>query len=171
MRVVLLLGAAGALALTLAACGQKPSAVAGANGGAPPASSSDVNQASGYSQTDAAVPLVDGKPMWAANRKHTAQDNAQYQFAKNGGDFGARSETDYVTKVHAFIERPPSDIETLDRKNGDRLMYDAKANVFAVVSKDGAPRTMFKPRDGATYWAQQKDRESKRASGSAGDQS
>ena len=36
--------------------------------------------------------------------------------------------------------------------------YDAKANVFAVVTKDGAPRTMFKPRDGAAYWDQQKER-------------
>ena len=173
MRVVLLLGA-GALALTLCACGQKPSAVAGASGAAPSPLSSDVNQASGYGQRDAAVPMVDGKPMWAPNRKHSAEDNAQYQFTKNGGDFGARSESDYVTKVHAFIERPPSDVETLDRKNGDRLMYAAKTNVFAVVSKDGAPRTMFKPRDGASYWSQQKVREAKNAkaaSGAASDQS
>jgi pyocin large subunit-like protein len=167
MRVVLLMGAA-ALALTLSACGQKTSAVTGANGVSPSSPSAGISQAAGYDQRDASVPLVDGKPMWAANRKHSAQDNAQYQFAKNGGDFGARSESDYVAKVHAFIERPPSDVETLDRQNGDRLIYDAKANVFAVVSKDGAPRTMFKPRDGASYWAQQKDREAKRAAGAAG---
>ena len=38
-------------------------------------------------------------------------------------------------------------------------MYDrGSANVFAVVSRDGAPRTMFKPRDGAAYWQEQKDR-------------
>jgi hypothetical protein len=36
-------------------------------------------------------------------------------------------------------------------------MYDPKANLFAVVDKDGAPRTLFKPRDGTSYWAQQKD--------------
>jgi hypothetical protein len=27
-----------------------------------------------------------------------------------------------------------------------------------VVSRDGVPKTMFKPRDGAAYWAQQKER-------------
>ena len=54
----------------------------------------------------------------------------------------------------------------INRQNGDRLIYDPRANVFAVVSKDGAPRTMFKPRDGAAYWAQQKDREARRAEGS-----
>ena len=112
--------------------------------------------------------------MWAANRTHSAEENAQYQFTKNGGDFGAASEADYVTKVHAFVDRPPADVETIDRRNGDRLIYDPKDNTFAVVSRAGAPRTMFKPRDGASYWSQQKEREQQRAksdSGSGGDQS
>ena len=111
------------------------------------------------------MPKVDGKPMWAANRKHTAEENAQYQFAKNGGDFGAANETDYVKKAHTFVDRPPHGVETIDRSNGDKLIYDPAGNVFAVVSRDGAPRTMFKPRDGASYWAQQKDRESQRGKG------
>jgi pyocin large subunit-like protein len=107
--------------------------------------------------------------MWAANRTHTAEENAQYQFGKNGADFGAHSETDYVTKVHAFIDKPPRDLQTLDRANGDRLEYDAKGNTFLVLARNGAPRTMFKPRDGAAYWTQQKDREAKR--GKAGQDS
>jgi pyocin large subunit-like protein len=168
MRVVLM-GAAGVLALSLAACGGRPSAVP--SGGqeqaaAPPASAPSYapeRQSSNASDPrDAPVPLVDGKPMWAANRKHTAEENAQYQFAKNGADFGARSEDDYVAKAHAFIGHPPSGAQTLQRRNGDTLIYDPRANVFAVASKDGAPRTLFKPRDGAAYWAQQKDREAKR---------
>ena len=41
-----------------------------------------------------------------------------------------------------------------------------------MVTKDGAPRTTFKPRDGAAYWAQQKSRETARArSNSGGDNS
>ena len=111
---------------------------------------------------DLPVPQVDGKPMWAANRKHSAEENAEFQFGKNGGDFGARSETDYVTKAHAFIERPPHDVQTLARDNGDKLMYDPNGNVFVVVASTGAPRTMFKPKGGAAYWAEQKDREVKR---------
>jgi pyocin large subunit-like protein len=106
--------------------------------------------------------------VWAANKKHTAEENAQYQFTKNGNDFKAASEGDYVAKAHAFVEHPPAGVETIDRSNGDRLIYDAKANVFAVVNKDGAPRTMFKPRDGAAYWAQQKTREAERAKNGGG---
>jgi pyocin large subunit-like protein len=103
------------------------------------------------------IPQFHGKPLWAANKKHTAQENADYHFKRDGEAVGATSEDDFLAKVHAFVDSPPKGTETLTRSNGDRLMYDARANLFAVVDKDGAPRTLFKPRDGAAYWAQQKD--------------
>jgi hypothetical protein len=105
---------------------------------------------------DADAPRYHGKPMWAANRNHSSQENADYQFKKNGADLGAGSEDDFIAKAHAFVDHPPEGAETLKRANGDVLVYDAKSNVFAVVAKDGAPRTIFKPRDGAAYWAEQK---------------
>ncbi len=172
-----------AVVLALAGCSGKPSAVASRGGASAPtaygnssgvagSTAARVSYGGSYASTDprdAPVPQVDGKPMWAANRQHTAEENAQYQFAKNGGDFGAANETDYVKKAHSFLERPPRSAETIDRSNGDKLIYDPSGNVFAVVSRDGAPRTMFKPRDGASYWAQQKARESQRGkSGSQG---
>ena len=159
MRVVFLIGAA-AFALAIAGCDAGPSASK-----APPAASVTTASAAQApaDPRDAAVPLVDGKPMWAANRKHTAQENADYQFGKNGKDFGALTEADYVAKVHAFLEAPPAGVQKLERANGDALLYDARSNTFAVVSKTGAPRTMFKPHDGAAYWQVQKTRESDRA--------
>jgi len=120
---------------------------------------------SGYARDDApreAIPLVDGKPMWSDNRRHTAEENADYHFHHDGPDFGASDEKDYVAKVHHFIEHPPSGVETISRSNGDKLLYDPKTNTFAVERKDGAPRTMFKPRDGEAYW---KEQEAKAASG------
>jgi len=111
------------------------------------------------------IPLVHGKPMWAANRLHTAQENAEYHFEHDGSDFGANSVDDFVTKVHAFVDKPSQSVETLTRTNGDRLLYDAQNNVFAVVTKDGAPRTMFKPRAGAAYWDQQKAQIAEEANG------
>jgi pyocin large subunit-like protein len=105
---------------------------------------------------DADAPRYQGKPIWAANRNHSSQDNADYQFKKNGADLGADSEDDFIAKAHAFVDHPPEGAETLKRANGDTLIYDAKDNLFAVVAKDGAPRTVFKPRDGAAYWTQQK---------------
>ena len=173
MRVALLVGAS-ALALSLGACDAGPSATSKAPAN-PPASISAAGQnsqttppgqAAAVDPRDAPAPLAtDGKPIWAANRKHTAQENADYQFGKNGKDFGAANEAEYVAKVHAFVDAPPTGIQKVERSNGDALLYDAKTNTFAVVSKTGAPRTMFKPRDGASYWQQQVAREQSRSNG------
>jgi len=167
MKLLMYFGATASVALALCACQGKSSAVSSGGSRVALATSNVSDSAYGgqpraRDPRDLPVPQIDGKPMWAANRQHTAEENAEYQFGKNGGDFGAGSETDYVTKVHAFIERPPRDLQTLDRTNGDKLEYDAKGNTFVVIAKNGAPRTMFKPRDGAAYWSQQKDREAKR---------
>lgn len=101
------------------------------------------------------VALVDGTPMWAANRQHTAEENAAYQFRRDGADFGARDESAYVRLAHDFTDAPPKGVLTLTRPNGDKLLYDPKRNIFAVVTKDGAPRAMFKPQAGKAYWDQQ----------------
>lgn len=113
----------------------------------------------------APVPLVDGKPMWSDNKRHTAEENADYHFQRDGADFGATSVKDYVAKVHGFVDHPPEGVDTVTRKNGDKLIYDAKSNTFAVARRDGAPRTMFKPHAGADYWKTQKE---KAASGDDG---
>jgi pyocin large subunit-like protein len=172
---LLMAAASGALVLSLAACDSGASAVAARDHSATTDLTSDSGRAaasassaygapaSSGSRTAAAddprdkpAPLVDGKPMWAATRRLAAQDAAQANFERNGADFAARDVDDWVSKTHAFVEHPPKGVQTLSRANGDTLYYDAKANVFAVATKDGAPRTMFKPRDGAAYWAEQK---------------
>ena len=120
------------------------------------------------------TPLFHGKPMWADNRRHTAKENAEYQCDKHGDDIGSKSLDDCLTKVHAFVDDPPQGAEVVTRvRNGDRLLYDAKANMFAVARKDGAPRTFFKPREGADYWREQKEqaqsgRSGERSGGSRG---
>jgi pyocin large subunit-like protein len=164
MRILL---AAGLVALGLAACDNGPSAVApkqaagtqmtqdAASG--PPAS--DDGQAD---RRQDPVKLVDGKPMWSASRRYSAQENAERAFARNGEAFGAQDLDAFVKKAHAFVDHPPKGVLTLTRANGDKLLYDPKSNVFAVASKAGAPRTMFKPDDGMDYWEQQKSREAGR---------
>ena len=102
------------------------------------------------------VRQVDGRPVWAPNSRLTADEAAQANFERNGAEFGVTSVSAWVTQVHDFIDSPPRGTQRLSRANGDVLLYDAKANVFAVATRDGAPRTMFKPREGAAYWDQQK---------------
>ena len=108
----------------------------------------------------------DGKPMWAPSKRFSAEEGAQRQFERDGEAFGAKSLDQFVRKAHAFVGHPPKGTLTLTRKNGDILFYDPKDNIFAVSNKEGAPRTMFKPDDGAAYWQKQKDREAKRQTAS-----
>ena len=158
--------AALALAGLLSACDGGPSAVATV--GAPTA----VSGRSVTPVSTAPAPMINGHPMWAANRRHSAQDNAAYQFRRNGHDFGSANEDAYVQAAHAFVGHPPAGAQTLQRPNGDRLIYDPAANTFAVVTSDGAPRTLFKPRTGAAYWAQQQARAAREtASAGSSDQS
>ena len=169
VRLRMMLGAGCALIL-LAGC-ERPSAVAQKDEAAPPASRdrdegsparSERAEASGPDHRQDPVRLGDGKPIWSASRKYSAEENAQRSFDRNGEAFSARDLDDFVKKAHAFVEHPPAGALTLTRANGDTLIYDPKANVFAVANKEGAPRTMFKPDDGMDYWQEQKAREAKR---------
>ena len=161
-RLQILLSAG--LALVLVAACERPSAVA--QKPAEPQAFADTRDNDRSEAPDrrreAPVALVDGKPMWSSSRRGTAQENAQRSFERNGEAFGARDVDAFVRKAHDFVDHPPAAVETLTRANGDKLLYDPDQNIFAVVSKDGAPRTMFKPDQGKAYWTQQKDRESKR---------
>jgi pyocin large subunit-like protein len=110
----------------------------------------------------------DGKPMWAASKRFSAEEGAQKQFERDGAAFDAKTEDQFVKKAHAFVGHPPKGTLTLTRKNGDILFYDPKGNIFAVSNKEGAPRTMFKPDAGMAYWEQQKDREERSQSARSG---
>lgn len=170
-----------ALALTvsagalLASCDNGPSAVksraSADQAAAPAASGGGSDYRSGYASRTPyngpdhrkdEVKLVEGKPVWAASRRYSAEDNAQRAFERNGEAFGARTEDQFIRKAHDFVDHPPAGTQTLTRPNGDTLFYDPKGNVFAVASKEGAPRTMFKPDDGMAYWEKQKDQAGKR---------
>jgi pyocin large subunit-like protein len=138
------------LAMSVAACDGGASAVKAPKAGdvasaAQPASDRDAPSFNGDGASsrpdprDAPVRKVAGKPMWAANRTRTAEENAQRGFERYGAEFAAADVDDYVRKAHAFVGHPPAGVQTLTRANGDTLIYDPKDNVFAVVTKAGAP--------------------------------
>lgn len=98
------------------------------------------------------------KPVLTANRRETVDAKVTRLFERNGADLGSRSPQDYLAKIQAFTARPPAGTDRVERPNGDVLLYQASTDTFAVVSRDGVPKTMFKPREGAACWAEQKDR-------------
>lgn len=170
---IALLAALGVSAALLAACDNGPSAVANrpdttADAPAAPTNVGGARTAEREDHRSDPTPELDGKPIWSASRRYSAEQNVQRAFDRNGKAFGARSVEDFARKAHAFVDHPPAGVETLRRANGDTLFYDARANVFAVADKAGTPRTMFKPDDGAAYWEEQKTRESRRRTARAG---
>ena len=150
------MGATAALALLgLAACGNGGSAVEtrdraaeGSEGVIRPAAGGGANAAEGAPER--------ARPALTANRRETIDAKTARLFERNGADFGAATAADYLDKIQAFTGRPPAGTERVERPNGDVLLYQASTNTFAVVSREGVAKTMFKPRDGAAYWAEQK---------------
>ncbi len=167
-------------ALAIAGCSRSNGTSEAASGGASGAAAAGGDQAyaAGRSRSGSAygggygeradrapAPMFHGEPEWSQNRSHTAQENAQYHFERAGADLGAKTLDDFLTKVHHFGDHPPAGALKLTRANGDRLLYDPKSNLFAVFTRDGAPRTVFKPSSGMDYWTEQKAREQADASG------
>ncbi|WP_339932681.1 S-type pyocin family protein [uncultured Brevundimonas sp.] len=107
--------------------------------------------------TAAASPALQRPPV-TTSRRETVDAKVERLFQRNGAAFGARSSADYLAKMQAFVDHPPRAVETVHRPNGDVLYYEVATNTFAVATRDGTPRTMFKPDDGAAYWAEQKAR-------------
>lgn len=101
---------------------------------------------------------AEAQPVLTANRRETVDAKITRLYERNGAAFGARSPEDYLTRIKSFTTSPPAGTEQVSRPNGDVLYYQAATNTFAVVARNGTPRTMFKPDDGPTYWAEQKAR-------------
>ena len=116
-----------------------------------------VSASDGGSDASAAAPEAErGRPVWSEARNRTPEEGAQRSFERNGADFGAATVDAYIQQAHAFIADPPAGTETVQRRNGDTLYYHAGSNTFAVATRDGAPRTLFRPDEGADYWAEQR---------------
>lgn len=146
---------AAAAALALAGC-ERSSAVETRDRSVPAVQT--VMAADAAAEAVPAEDAAEARPAVTANRRETVDAKIERLYRRNGAAFGARSAEDYLAKVRAFTARPPRDAETAKRPNGDTLIYQASTNTFAVVARDGTPRTMFKPDEGAAYWAEQKER-------------
>lgn len=149
------LALAGLGLLGLAACGEASAVETRER----PMQAASLDGASGAEPMDAVAAAQPAeKPAVTSTRNETADAKVTRLYERNGSAFGAKSAEDYADKIEAFTRRPPKDAETVKRANGDTLIYQASTNTFAVVARNGTPRTMFKPDDGPAYWAEQKER-------------
>jgi len=95
-------------------------------------------------------------PIWTQRRKITQVENAYNHWKKHGSEFPELTNSkEYVDATHDFVNNPPKGTMTKTRDNGDILLYHPESNTLGIKSKDGAPRTMFKPTDKMDYWNDQ----------------
>lgn len=120
------------------------------------ATSSDLGPTPEPAEVSRTASAAAAQPVMTANRRETTDAKIDRLFRRNGADFGARTAEDYLAQVQAFTRQPPAGTERVERANGDVLLYQASTNTFAVISRQGVPKTMFKPDEGAAYWAEQK---------------
>ena len=156
MRVWIIAGTAATALLGLSACGNGDSAVQ-TRDRAEGSTAVTLTSAAGSGETSdpGAGPAVE-RTVITANRRETVDEKIQRLYERNGADFGARSAEDFLTRITAFTTAPPAGTDRATRPNGDVLLYQASTNTFAVVDRQGTPRTMFKPDEGEAYWAEQK---------------
>ncbi|WP_422047453.1 S-type pyocin domain-containing protein [Rosenbergiella nectarea] len=98
-------------------------------------------------------------PIWTKTKTLEPVKNAYEHWVKHGQEFSDKSfknAKDYVDATHDFVRAPSNGILTKTRSNGDVLVYDPATNTFSVKTKNGVPKTMFKPKDGIGYWEKQK---------------
>ncbi|QZP08489.1 hypothetical protein [Caenibius sp. WL] len=95
-------------------------------------------------------------PIWSQTAKKSSVENAFGHWQKHGSEFPEFvNSKQYVEGAKRFFDTPPVGTLTKTRPNGDRIFYNPNTNTFGVQAPDGAPRTMFKPRNGPDYWSKQ----------------
>jgi len=82
--------------------------------------------------------------------------NLTAHWEKHGKEFpNFKKENEYGDYALRFFQYPPKG--TLFKRNqaGDYLFYYQPYNIFGVTTKDGIPKTMFRPSQGINYWNRQ----------------
>ncbi|TBR43811.1 hypothetical protein CBF23_003535 [Marinomonas agarivorans] len=99
--------------------------------------------------------LVDPS-IWTFTKNKSSVENAFGHFKKHKNEFPElQNAKQYVEATKKFLHTPPKGTLTKINSRGDTLRYNPSTNTFGVLSKDGSPRTMFRPKDGIDYWNKQ----------------
>ncbi|WP_245951837.1 hypothetical protein [Paracidovorax anthurii] len=94
-------------------------------------------------------------PIWSATKSKSAVENAFGHWKKHAAEFPELiNSKQYVETAKSLVANPPADALTKAR-GAEMLIYDQATNTFLVRGVNGAPKTMFRPKEGINYWNQQ----------------
>ncbi|MEC4723925.1 hypothetical protein RY831_33035, partial [Noviherbaspirillum sp. CPCC 100848] len=85
----------------------------------------------------------------------TSVENAYGHWKKHRHEFHELPNSkQYVDAAYKYVNNPPENA-LMKIRNKDVLFYDQRTNTFLVKGENGAPKTMFRPKDGIEYWNRQ----------------
>ncbi|WP_170565662.1 RHS repeat-associated core domain-containing protein [Ruegeria atlantica] len=134
--------------------GMKPAAYA-QSPGYTPSSQSNARLQRDLRQLQSAI-RASRSPIWSGTKTKTPAQNAQAHYQKHKLEFPEYSNAaQYTQAARSFVSNPPKGTQSKVRPNGDTMYYNPNTNTFAVATPSGAPRTMFRPSAGRSYWENQ----------------
>lgn len=84
--------------------------------------------------------------LWTGTKGRTPAQNAYRHWKDHRSDFpNLKNAAQYQKAANRFLNSPPAGTLTKTRADGDIIRYNPRTNTFAVMTKGGVPRTMFKP--------------------------
>ncbi|MDC0679128.1 RHS repeat-associated core domain-containing protein [Sorangium atrum] len=94
-------------------------------------------------------------------RGFASEAHLERHFAKHASEWGAGNMTKmgYAKRAETLLRSPVGgDVQGFTSKQGWTFRYNSQTNEFATMKPDGTIETLFRPRDGASYWADQVER-------------
>jgi len=83
---------------------------------------------------------------WTSAKKASNNINLAGHWEKHKTEFPElKSQNEYYRFAQDSVNNPPKGTLVKIRKNGDSVFYQPSTKTFAVKTKDGLPRTVFKP--------------------------
>jgi pyocin large subunit-like protein len=93
-----------------------------------------------------------GRQIWSSTNKKTSVQNAFKHWKDHKNEFPELfNAKQYVERSHSLFQHSEKTLTKI-RSNGEILYYQPTSNTFGAFTKDGVPKTMFRPRDGIYYW-------------------
>ena len=91
--------------------------------------------------------------LWSLGSVGNAAKNALGHWQKHRSDFPQLTNAvQYMRFAKTFLHSPPAGTFTKIRANGDILRYNQQTNIYGVMTSNGTPKTLFKPKEGTKYW-------------------
>jgi RHS repeat-associated protein len=88
--------------------------------------------------------------------RFASQASFETHFAKHGAEFGFKTAGEYLKGAAKLISSAgQKGVQSFTRANGDKVVYRAATNEFAVVTRNNVVRTFFKPKGGVEYYVRQ----------------